>query len=158
MGTVWEDTEGLTDELKRLHAQGRHGILDITKILSRDFKVKLTKNAVIGKLHRLKLYVSRMAQPKPKPKPAPKRKPKPEPKVETVEFIPPPSPIASRNLSLFQLTSSTCKFPTSGYGESCRFCGHKSQQGTIHGFPYCRYHNSIATQPPPVRRHRGHIR
>ena len=57
----------------------------------------------------------------------------------------------SRELTLLQLTETTCKWPTGdptmpGFS----FCGHTSKDDK----PYCEYHNKLAFQPPSERRRR----
>ena len=150
----WSE-DGLTERLLTLHAEGRHTIREMTNLLAKEFHIKLTKNAVIGKLHRLKLetpkivVTSRRKKTRPKPAPRPVFKPRVvKPKVEaTVGFVYyPPKPAASRNLSIYQLNRHTCKFPTSGAGEDCRFCGL-----SVDILPYCPYHTSVATVPASKR-------
>ena len=144
---------GLTERLLSLHAEGRHSIREMTNLLAKEFRIKLTKNAVIGKLHRLNLETPKIVattrgkktKPKPAPRPAP-RVTKPKATVEFVYYPPPKIPAASRNLSIYQLNRHTCKFPTSGAGEDCRFCGL-----SVDILPYCPYHTSVATVPASKR-------
>lgn len=144
----------MTERLIELHAEGKHNIRQMMRILIDEFHTPLTKNAVIGKLHRLKLQTPQTAtktkKKKAKPKPAPPRAAKPRPKPEaTVDFVyypPPQAPLIGLSLSIYELTSRTCKFPTSGSGESCRFCGLKSKIE-----PYCAYHHRVAIVPAAKR-------
>ncbi len=57
----------------------------------------------------------------------------------------------SKKLELMNLTEDTCKWPT---GDPQRpgfsFCGHKSKETT----PYCEYHSKLAFQPASERRRR----
>jgi len=148
----------------------------------------MTRNAVIGKVHRLGL--SGRAKPAGKSSGATRRKPAVKMagnsgsggtgggnganyrrtrsttrtvgntviKVdfeEEVAFKPKPiedlvMPV-SRELTLLQLTETTCKWPTGdptmpGFS----FCGHTSKDDK----PYCEYHNKLAFQPPSERRRR----
>lgn len=143
---------GLTERLVSLHAEGRHNIRDMTKLLAAEFNTRLTKNAVIGKLHRLNLQTPKIAETrrkkKAKSKPAPRPvavRPSVKPKIEAgVSFVYyPPSPVVSRDLSIHELTDKTCRFPVKGTGEMCRFCG-----SNVSVLPYCAYHNSVAIAPP----------
>ena len=57
-------------------------------------------------------------------------------------------PIA-RKLSIFQLTEKTCKWPIGDPGlEDFHFCGHNS----LENLPYCEYHAGVAYQAPEPRR------
>jgi GcrA cell cycle regulator len=57
-------------------------------------------------------------------------------------------PIA-RRLSIFQLTEKTCKWPLGDPGqEDFHFCGHDSLENR----PYCEYHAGVAYQAPEPRR------
>lgn len=57
-------------------------------------------------------------------------------------------PIA-RKLSIFQLNEHTCKWPIGDPGqEDFHFCGHDS----LENLPYCEYHAGVAYQAPEPRR------
>ena len=57
-------------------------------------------------------------------------------------------PIA-RKLSIFQLNEQTCKWPIGDPGqEDFYFCGHDS----LENLPYCEYHAGVAYQAPEPRR------
>lgn len=57
-------------------------------------------------------------------------------------------PIAKR-LTLQMLTERTCKWPIGDPGEEdFHFCGHDS----LEGVPYCEYHAGVAYQTPEPRR------
>ena len=57
-------------------------------------------------------------------------------------------PIAKR-LSIEKLTERTCKWPIGDPGhDDFHFCGHDS----LEGVPYCEYHASVAYQAPDARR------
>lgn len=100
----------------------------------------VTRNAVIGKAHRLGLKsrpspVKTEAAPK-KAAAAPK---KPKPVVQ------------SQKVSLLDLTERVCKWPIGHPGdEDFHFCGKPSQQG----FPYCSEHCAVAYQAQLPRRDR----
>ena len=134
----------------------------------------VTRNAVIGKVHRLGL--SGRAKPAGKSNGGARRKPaartggysRPRATTRTVgntvvkidgdqEVIYAPKPVEdvvvpiSRKLTLMQLTETTCKWPTGdptmpGFS----FCGHPNKDDK----PYCQYHNKLAFQPPSERRRR----
>jgi GcrA cell cycle regulator len=57
-------------------------------------------------------------------------------------------PIALK-LSIFQLTEKTCKWPIGDPGhDEFHFCGHDS----LDNLPYCEYHAGVAYQAPEPRR------
>lgn len=127
----------------------------------------VTRNAVIGKVHRLGLSgrakgngattarTRKPASPKAagftrttknaggaKPAGAQAAAPRPAPVVD----VPKPEP---KMLNLLQLTDSTCKFPIGDPQEDTfGFCGAKPRDGD----PYCEYHCRLAYQPASDRR------
>jgi GcrA cell cycle regulator len=138
----------------------------------------VSRNAVIGKVHRLKLSSRGRASPAPTRqkkaahsgggtmKAAPRAPSRP---IATsigatalqVEFDAEPElrqmqrPIEnvvvpiSRRLKLIELTERTCKWPNGDpLAEDFSFCGNDSQETG----PYCTYHSRIAFQPASERR------
>ncbi len=128
----------------------------------------VTRNAVIGKVHRLGL--SGRGQPtssikrtrRPRAASAPRRPRRitsigsaalkldvdvaPEHYIRPQEVV--VIPIAKR-LSIEMLTDKTCKWPIGDpTHEDFHFCGHDSDEGT----PYCKYHSTVAYQAPDNRR------
>jgi GcrA cell cycle regulator len=131
----------------------------------------ITRNAVIGKVHRLGLSgrakapsssVPRQRKPRapsmfraPRPMmrgntalahmPAYDYEPEPEP--ELIENI---IPIGQR-CTLLELNDEKCHWPIGDPGQpDFFFCGGKTNTGT----PYCGYHGRVAYQPPAARRDR----
>lgn len=131
----------------------------------------VTRNAVIGKVHRLSLsgrakpvsanprprkvrsasphrptrhYVAGNTALKTHAAPAARRMPAPVPIEDIVVPI-------SLNVSLLDLSDQTCKWPHGDPSqEDFAFCGHK----TFNELPYCEYHSRLAYQPPDRRRDR----
>jgi GcrA cell cycle regulator len=133
----------------------------------------VTRNAVIGKVHRLNLSGrAKPASTTPRPRktgraasphrpaartyvagntalkihahPAPRRVPSPVPFEDLVVPI-------SLNVSLMELNDSMCKWPIGDpTAENFCFCGHRN----FNGMPYCEYHSRIAYQPVERRRDR----
>lgn len=159
-------TEERVELLKKLWSEG----LSASQIAARLGNV--TRNAVIGKVHRLSLSGrAKQASSNPRPRkvrpasphrpttrhfiagntalkthaqPAPRRLPPPVPLEDIVVPI-------SLNLSLLDLNEQTCKWPSGDPdSEDFHFCGHKSWNG----LPYCHYHSRVAYQPPDRRRDR----
>lgn len=137
----------------------------------------VSRNAVIGKVHRLKLSSRGRAAPaqtrqkkaKPAaPKAAKPASPAPRPAPQTVgatalkvEFDaePAPRPVTqsddsvvvpiSRRLKLVELSDRTCKWPNGDpLNEDFHFCGTASKDSS----PYCAYHARLAYQPVSDRR------
>lgn len=132
---------------------------------------EVTRNAVIGKVHRLGLSGRAKAAPTaPRArKPArPEREARPQrpmshgntalaPELDDLpEEAPAPAPATQDNVvpmgtrcTIMNLTESTCRWPMGEPGtESFHFCGGKSKAG----MPYCAHHARIAYQPVQDRR------
>lgn len=159
-------TDERVELLKKLWAEG----LSASQIASQLGGV--TRNAVIGKVHRLSLsgrakpassgprprkprspsphrsvsrsYVSGNTALKVHAQPAPRRLPAPIPEEDVVVPI-------SLNVSLMALNDSMCKWPIGDPGaDDFHFCGHKN----YNDLPYCEYHSRVAYQPVDRRRDR----
>ncbi len=100
----------------------------------------VTRNAVIGKAHRLGLK-SRPSPVKTDPKKL--RKAPVKPAVQTA---------SSHRVSLLQLTERICKWPIGHPGEEdFHFCGTAS----VSGHPYCAEHCEMAYQAQAPRKDRA---
>ena len=131
----------------------------------------ITRNAVIGKVHRLGLSgrakapsssVPRQRKPRAPSMFRPQRRMMrgntalahmpaydydPEPEPEPIENI---IPIGQR-CTLLELDSEKCHWPIGDPGQpDFFFCGGKTASST----PYCGYHGRVAYQPPAARRDR----
>lgn len=132
----------------------------------------VTRNAVIGKVHRLGLSgrvkpkgnggtTARRKPTQPRKPRQPKLNPQPNGSVNGSAhhqhddvLLKEPAALeapASRKITLMQLTETTCKWPTGdptmpGFS----FCGHTSQDEK----PYCEFHSKLAFQPASERRRR----
>jgi len=156
-------TDERVELLKKLWAEG----LSASQIAAQLGGV--TRNAVIGKVHRLNLsgrakpasstprprkirsasphrpsrsYVSGNTALKVHAHPAPRRAPAPVPIEDLVVPI-------SLRVSLLALNDQMCKWPIGDPGaEDFHFCGHRN----FNGLPYCEYHSRLAYQPANDRR------
>ncbi|MEJ1157101.1 GcrA family cell cycle regulator [Prosthecomicrobium sp. N25] len=165
-------TDERVELLKKLWADG----LSASQIAAELGGV--TRNAVIGKVHRLGLSGRAKA-------PAPQAAQRPKKAVPAVPAARPqrpaagpisigatalkseimpvarPQPVAApriftladaplvENASILQLTEQTCKWPVGDPGQdSFHFCARRSEAG----IPYCGYHSRIAYQPVSDRR------
>ena len=160
-------TEERVEILKRLWQEG----LSASQIAAELGGV--TRNAVIGKVHRLGLSGrgqpttsikrQRRAQ-QPQQQPSTMRRTNRQPMTignlalqTNIEALPDADiqprhnvvvPIAKR-LTIEMLTERTCKWPIGDPGhENFHFCGHDSLEAT----PYCEYHAGVAYQAPDPRR------
>ena len=133
----------------------------------------ITRNAVIGKVHRLGLSGRAKSPSSSAPRPRKPRAPgmmrlsRPsmrgntalapmyeadlEPEPELIENI---SPIGQR-CSLLELNDSKCRWPIGDPGSAeFFFCGG----APVEGLPYCNYHSRVAYQPAAARRDRRAVR
>jgi GcrA cell cycle regulator len=163
-------TEERVEMLKKLWSDG----LSASQIAGR-LGMGVTRNAVIGKVHRLNL-AGRATQPRNTQPRAPR-----EPRVPGIprthapsmpiagsnalkalprESIPRPLPlpepkplrlVENGRITILHLSDKTCRWPIGDPGtEEFCFCGHGPREGS----PYCEYHARIAYQPAQERRMR----
>jgi GcrA cell cycle regulator len=155
---IWTDER--VELLKKLWAEG----LSASQI-ARELG-GVTRNAVIGKVHRLQLSgrakpassAPRVRRPRAarpaRPAAAPavhgnlalKTAPLPAPRRLVSMDVVVPIPLKA---SILNLTDKTCRWPIGDPGEEdfC-FCGHAPREGA----PYCEYHANVAYQQPVDRR------
>ena len=139
-------TEDRVDTLKTLWNEG----LSASQIAGRLGGV--TRNAVIGKVHRLGLS-GRATPAKPKamkpapeaPAPAPARPPEPSVPMDPATF-------GLGRPTVSSIGANECKWPIGDpAAEDFHFCG----QGAAGGKPYCAYHSQVAFQPSRAPRDRS---
>jgi GcrA cell cycle regulator len=150
-------TEERVEMLKKLWADG----LSASQIAAELGGI--TRNAVIGKVHRLGLSGRAKSPSSSAPRPRKQRSTGMmrvsrssirgntalaydyvvEPEPELIEI-----PIEQRK-NLLQLTEATCHWPVGDPGSpDFFFCGGESNEGS----PYCNYHSRVAYQPASERR------
>jgi GcrA cell cycle regulator len=161
-------TDERVETLKRLWAEGLSASQIATEL------GEITRNAVIGKVHRLGLSGRAKSPAASPPRP---RKPRAAPHMLRVsrssmrgntalahayelDIAPEPEcidnviPIGQRR-SLLELTEDTCRWPIGDPGTpDFFFCGGAA----VSSLPYCAYHARIAYQPPNLRRDRRAFR
>jgi len=150
----WNDER--VEQLKAMWGQGSSAS-QIAKILG-----GVTRNAVIGKAHRLGLSGgAKPAQPRAelRERTAPDHgaarasasvEPRQAPRL-VIPAVPPPPPIEElevppehERVSLLKLSEKMCKWPIGNPGDATfRFCGRSSHPG----IPYCAEHGARAYQP-----------
>jgi GcrA cell cycle regulator len=132
--------------LRSEHAKGSSAV-QIAAALARAFRAGYTRNAVCGKVHRLRLGgVVKPRMPRKKRHQPYKPRPKVEKPAGVVLLQSPEYPhlrcveIEPLNLDLLDLNSNDCRYP---YGDAApfRFCGHPA----IEGKAYCLSHLALCT-------------
>lgn len=161
-------TDERVESLKKLWAEG-HSASQIAKELG-----GVTRNAVIGKVHRLGLS-GRATPSRPVKRPPRLARPKPrvlpdgtvkaaEPAAATptaakaakderalIEKLPPVELPGGEKATVLNLSGSMCKWPIGDPADpNFAFCGRKSDCG-----PYCAEHAKIAFQPARKRERKG---
>lgn len=140
-------TDDRVEKLRELWDKG----LSASQI-AKELAEGVTRNAVIGKAHRMGL-ASRPSPVKSDPakRAAAAAKKKAAPKKEAVKVAAP----ATGKVSILDLTESMCKWPIGHPGEAnFHFCGKPSQPT----FPYCANHCVEAYQVQQPRRTRRNTR
>jgi len=163
---TWTDER--VEQLKKLWADG----LSASQIAAQLGNI--TRNAVIGKVHRLGLSGRAKSPSSSAPRP---RKPRsashmlrisrPSMRGNTAlahayEMELEPDPIPYDNVipigqrrTLLELNEDTCRWPIGDPGSAeFFFCGGN----TVTSLPYCAYHSRVAYQPAGSRRHRAPVR
>lgn len=158
-------TEERVAELKKLWAEG-HSASQIAKRLG-----SVTRNAVIGKVHRLGLSgratpsrpvkrPPRLARPKPQHMPRTMgrdgqlvlREPNATPLVETEAFVEPQRLPNGDMVTVMTVKDTMCKWPIGDPADTTfGFCGRGSENGS----PYCAEHARVAFQPAKKRERRA---
>lgn len=163
-------TEDRVETLKKLWNEG----LSASQIAGR-LAHGVTRNAVIGKVHRLGLSGRVTPQRAARPRPRKTREPshpgrpmlpihgatalkalhriepaeRPEPEPEPIRLVDLNIPEGER-VNILMLSDRTCRWPVGDPGaEDFCFCGHAPKAS---GGPYCDYHARIAFQPLQDRR------
>jgi GcrA cell cycle regulator len=133
--TKW--TPQMLDRLRELH---RHGMLfkQIALTLNAENGTTLTRNAVIGKAHRLQLLLLlRDAST------APERKIKRDKLVQT-QAAPPLAPVVPGALTMLQLGYHSCRWPSGEERPPYTYCG----EPTYAGGSFCKAHYRLAYVKP----------
>ncbi len=141
-------TDERIDRLKQMWAEGLSAS-QIARALG-----EVTRNAVIGKVHRLGL-AGRATAPRPeRPRPTPQpRMHVPRVAVMRAEAVveEPLEPMPLDPVRVEHLNAALCHWPMGDPSSpEFRFCGRKSKQGS----PYCEAHVRLAYQPAQSRRDR----
>lgn len=149
---VW--TDEMVERLRALHRADQHTARQIATALNREFGVRLTHSAIIGKLHRSGIMkehpIRRPGRPSTtgapkKPKPIAVRSDnvgacKKSTKVTTAPKFAEEKSITS--VRLIDATDDQCRWPVSGDGSALMVCGAK----IVHG-AYCAKHSNVNGDP-----------
>ena len=142
---TWTDER--VETLKKLWADG----LSASQIAAELGGV--TRNAVIGKVHRLGLAGRAKSPSSIRGNTALMQAYDFDIEAEPA-FVDNVIPLGQRR-TLLELTEETCRWPIGDPGQpDFFFCGGQS----ITGLPYCAYHSRVAYQPPNARRDRRPFR
>lgn len=141
-------TEERIDRLKTMWAEGMTAS-QIALALG-----QVTRNAVIGKVHRLGLS-GRVTAARPE---RPRAATQPRPQVRVAQIAAPTpvieeplEPMPGDPVTVLSLSGAMCKWPLGDPSKpDFRFCGRKSKAGA----PYCEHHSRMAYQPAQMRRDR----
>jgi GcrA cell cycle regulator len=143
-------TDDRIERLKTMWAEGMSAS-QIARALG-----EVTRNAVIGKVHRLGLAgratpVARVERPRPAPQPRVAAPPRPSP-MRAVQVVEEPlEPMPETAVTVVDLNASTCKWPLGDPTDAnFRFCGRRAGGSS----PYCEAHTRMAYQPAQSRRDR----
>jgi len=160
-------TDDRVEQLKKLWSEG----LSASQIAGRLGGV--TRNAVIGKVHRLGLSgratTSRMKSSRPRLRQPSARRTQQKASFkqlgnpalrnlyqgEVEPFTPAPEEAAipeHQRKTLQELTESNCRWPI---GDPQHDDFHFCNRNKVPGLPYCEFHSKRAFQPPQVRRRSG---
>jgi len=128
--TQW--TDAITARFKALHRSGR-SFSKIAHTLNSEFGLALTKNACVGRSHRLGLKARPAAIQTPPPEPEPIIMPR---LGWTVE--PPVLPANCGRITIYQLEYGRCQFP---FGERppYAYCGNTTARKAT----YCPHHETV---------------
>ena len=148
--SVWL-TPGLTERLIELYARDGSAIMSMSMLaakLNTEFRTKLTRNAVVGRCHRLNLPareppIKRSYNKSTRPGPKPMRIVRIDAPIMPREAVKLPDGNA---LTIYQLGFSDCRWPL---GEAMArppflYCG----KAAIDGRPYCGKHCRLAYNAP----------
>ena len=136
-------TEERVEQLTKLWAEGLSAS-QIARTLG-----DVTRNAVIGKIHRLGLSGRATPARSERPRMAPRRKAAAKPVLVEPELIEEALLADGEYATVMTLTEHMCKWPIGHPGSSeFHFCGRKTDISS----PYCEAHARVAYQSTPTRK------
>ena len=130
----WATTPDLLARLVELYTSPEHySAGEMARMLTKEFDILITRNAVIGKSHRLRMPVRpRPPAAGPKIKKSKPRQRSPRPRLTTIEKPRPPR--IDGTVTIYQLRSDDCRFPIGEF--PYLFCGKEQKEGSS----YCLEH------------------
>lgn len=143
-------TDERIDRLKQMWTEGLSAS-QIARALG-----EVTRNAVIGKVHRLGLAGRATAPRVERPRPTPSSVPRIHvPRVAVMRAEPvveePLEPMPENAVTVADLSATVCRWPIGDPAQAdFRFCGRTAKNGA----PYCEAHVRMAYQPAQSRRDR----
>ena len=161
--TLWPEEH---DAQLRIEYRADATFSEIAEVLNKRFGTAYSRNAVIGRAHRLKLP-KRQSPIKPKPEVvAPKARKTdrlrvaPGAQVQAINrghkisgdgYTPKTVEVATLDIRLVDLEPAQCRFACTRIDNEWRFCGHR----TFDGSSYCELHHKLCWTPrkaPDVQR------
>lgn len=158
-------TDAMLEDLKLNWRDGLSCALN-AEALNKKYGTRFTRNATIGKLHRLglksgkkapkvarmypvgrrqeNLALARAAKAAAPPKPGRAAKPAPAPVL---------IPVSANMVNLVGLTRFTCRFPVIGEGADTLFCGDRTEDGKT----YCAGHHRMVYLPKAQQKERKRL-
>lgn len=136
MRLEWKD-EHVTHLREKFEA--KLSMAQIRMALWETFGINISRNAIIGKLHRIGLHRGRVPT---------KLRPLPRAKIAVDEWKPRPVPTMpvrpiGEPVTLLELASHHCRFPLREGPADQVFCGAEPADGSS----YCGYHASVCYRP-----------
>lgn len=138
----WQN-EALVARLKA--AWLHHSAAETARLLSEEFRITLTRNQVIGKLHRLGLTTDNQESVHPMARVRSGSRHS-RPRREIAPPIVHAPTVDLLNLTLQDLETDSCRYVVCD--DKWLFCGHKKLKDT----PYCAYHSKLCYIPQEQRR------
>lgn len=156
VGSPWRN-EIICKRVKELWKD--HTATQIACKLWTEFRVSVTRNSVVGYLHRAKITVEQKAEVHPKTNNAPRIMPRSAVNVQTVRaarapkfkpepFVPVCVEVEPLHIALADLKDEMCRFPFGDDPVTVTYCGHPS----LTGRSWCPKHFRVVTVPTPPRR------
>lgn len=161
-------TDAMLEDLKLNWRDGLSCALN-AEALNKKYGTKFTRNATIGKLHRLGLKSGKKAPKLARMYPVGRRQenlaiaraakaaapPKLSKAVKADKPAPAPVlvPVSANMVNLIGLTSRKCHFPVTGEGADTLFCG----DGTDEGHTYCAGHHRVVYLPKAQQKERRRL-
>jgi hypothetical protein len=152
--SAWRD-EKVCARVKELWVN--HSATQISDILAREKLAKVSRNAIVGWLHRQDVTIEQKTSVHPSTRdngtPRVRRtdavsRLRPAPQVKPQPFVIQCTEVVPLNISFTDLQDGDCRFPYGDNALTMTYCGLPS----LTGHSWCRSHFHIVTVPTPARK------